>query len=83
MNSDQFELWPSEVARLPWGGQSPRGLTRGAKVLYLRREPGKDDRFFADVDQYDLFRAAITGRHRYGGAPTVTPLPHGGRRRRG
>jgi len=25
----------------PWGGRSPRGLTKGAKVLFSRREPSK------------------------------------------
>ncbi len=28
MNSDQLDLWPDEVAALPWGGQSPRALAR-------------------------------------------------------
>ena len=37
---EQFDLWPEWLAGLPWGGRSPRGLTRGAKVLYSRREPG-------------------------------------------
>lgn len=26
--------------KIPWDGRDPRALTRGAKLLYLRREPG-------------------------------------------
>ena len=59
----------------PWDGRSPRDLTKIKKLLFLRREPQKDDRFFVDPGQYDLFRAAIRGRRRYGGAPTLFPLP--------
>jgi len=70
----QLDLWAREVARLPWNGQSPRSLTRVNKSLFLRREPQKDDCFFVDPDQYDLFRAAIPGRPQYGGAPTLLPL---------
>ena len=76
MISSQLELSLS-MERLPWEGKSPRSLTRGAIALFLRREPQKDDRFFVDPDQYDLFLAAITGRPRYGGAPTLVPLPRG------
>jgi len=79
MNSGQLDLWPSEVARLPWGGRSPRSLTltRCSKALFLRREPQKDDCFFVDPKQYDLFRAAIPGRFQYGGAPLLVPLRGG------
>ena len=28
MNSDQLDLWPDEVAVLPWGGQSPRAMAQ-------------------------------------------------------
>jgi len=71
----QLDLWGWSVDDLPWGGQSPRALTRAAKALFLRREPQKDDSFFVDPDQYDLFLAAITGRPQYGGAPSLLPLP--------
>ncbi len=73
----QLELWELEVARLPWRGQSPRVLTKGHLSLFLRREPQKDDRFFVDPNQYDLFLAAIPGRPLYGGAPSLLPLPGG------
>ena len=74
MNSTQLDMWPSEVVALPWGGRSPRSLTRAAKALFFKRERQKNDRFFVDPDQYDLFRAAIPGRPQYGGAPTLLPL---------
>jgi len=77
MNSDQLELWPAmslEERRRPWGGRSPRGLTRGHKSLFLRREPQNDDGFFVDPGQYDLFLEAIQGRPRYGGAPLLVPF---------
>jgi len=73
--STQLDLWESELAVLPWRGQSPRGLTRIAKALFLRREPQKDDRFFVDPDQYDLFRAAKKRPPSYRGAPLLVPLP--------
>jgi len=79
MISDQLELSLRDTrVRIPWGGQSPRGLTRGCKALFLRREPQNDDGFFTDTDQYDLFLAAIPGRSRYGGAPSLLPLPFEG-----
>ena len=71
----QLDLWEAELVKLPWRGQSPRVLTRASKALFFRREPRKDDRFFVDPNQYDLFRAAIPGRPQYGGAPTLQPLP--------
>ena len=78
MISDQLNLRLEDPrVRIPWGGISPRDLTRSRLALFSRQEPQKDDRFFVDPDQYDLFLAAITGRHRYGGAPSLLPLPGG------
>ena len=74
MNSTQLDLFEAEVARLPWRGQSPRGLTKVAKSLFLRREPQKDACFFVDPFQYDLFPVAKRGPPRYGGAPSLLPL---------
>ena len=73
----QYDLFPEEVGRLPWGGRSPRGLTRGANLLYLRREPQKDERFFVDPEQTDLFPAAITGPLQYEGAPLLLEVLDG------
>jgi len=38
---DLFEGTRHAVNRVPWAGRSPRDLTRGAKLLFLRREPQK------------------------------------------
>ena len=74
MYSAQLDLWQAELDALPWQGQSPRALTRVAKALFLRPEPQKDDRFFADPDQTDLFHAAKKGPRASLGAPTLLPL---------
>ncbi len=58
MNSAQLDLWEGELDALPWRGKSPRGLTRGRKLLFFRREPQKSERFFVDPEQYELFPAA-------------------------
>ena len=73
----QVDLWESQLEALPWRGRSPRELTKSRIALFLRREPQKDDCFFVDPDQYDLFRAVIQGRPRYGGAPLLIPLRGG------
>ena len=75
MYSDQLDLWEDEVEAMPWRGQSPRALTRTAKALFLSESGKKHERFFVDPNQYDLFLAAIKGRFRYGGAPSLLPLP--------
>jgi len=77
MNSTQLDLWEPEVNALPWRGVSPRALTRAAKALFLSREAQKDDRFFVDPNQLDLFRAVRKRRPQYGGAPTLRRLPDG------
>jgi len=80
MNSLQLDLWEREVAVLPWRGVSPRSLTRVQISLFLSREAQKDERFFVDPDQFDLFRAAKKlPPRKYGGAPLLLPLPQEGR----
>jgi len=77
MNSRQLDIWQVELDGLPWQGRSPRGLTRAAKALFLRREPQKDDSFFIDPNQYDLLpeaRKRLPSR----GAPLLVPLDEGG-----
>ncbi len=51
-DSDQLELalFPTE----PWGGRSPRVLTKGWKPLYLRPEPPGHEVFF-DREQLELW----------------------------
>ena len=74
MNSDQLDLFEAELSRLPWRGQSPRALTKIGLGLFSRREPQKDDSFFIDPDQLELFPAAITRRGSLP-APLLLPLP--------
>jgi len=61
MNGSQLDLWEGEVSRMPWRGKSPRELTRGAIALFLRRKPQKDERFFVDPDQVDIWPAGVEG----------------------
>ncbi len=71
-----LELGDARVS-IPWNGVSPRLLTKASKVLFLSQEAQKDDRFFVDPFQMDLFHEAIKKRHRYGGAPLLVPLKGG------
>jgi len=73
----QYDLF-LEVAVLPWGGRSPRDLTKARISLFLRREPQKDERFFVDPDQIDMFRRRQKKSPQYGGSPTLLPLPRRG-----
>jgi len=75
----QLSLLPVLFAGQPWMGCSPRALTKIHKALFLRREPQKDDRFFVDPDQYDLFRAVRKMPHQYDGAPLLKEVGHGSR----
>ncbi len=77
MNSEQLDLFEGEVARLPWRGRSPRDLTRVGLGLFLRREPQKDDRFFVDPNQVEMFPVAMRKPPEYQGAPLLRPLPGG------
>ena len=73
----QLELFPLEVIDLPWGGVSPRVLTRAHKRFIFNRE-GKNLRdFFADPDQLVLRLTREKRRRRPSsqGAATLLPLP--------
>ena len=63
---------------LPWDGRSPRSLTRSAKALFFKRERQKNERFFVDVNQMDLFSRRQPGLPQYGGAPSLLPVPKEG-----
>ena len=72
MNSTQLELPFSEWLREPWSGVSPRTLTKGYIPLFLRREPQKDDRFFVDPNQVDMWLPAKKApRAPARGAPSI------------
>ena len=67
----QLELPFEEWRREPWAGKSPRALTRGSLALFLRREPQKDERFFVDPDQLELWPVADKAPWKYQGAPLL------------
>ena len=72
----QLDLELSDIrVRIPWSGESPRSLTRVQIALFLKRERQKDDCFFVDPDQLDLFLEATVGPLGYRGAPLLLPLP--------
>jgi len=58
VNSDQLELELDDDRPVrPWGGRSPRSLTKCGKLFKLSAiPPGGPDRVFTpDPDQYTLF----------------------------
>ena len=61
-------------ARVPWGGQSPRSLTRVAILLSSQRERAGDVQY-VDPAQYDLFDRGAGQAHKrsfiYEGAPLL------------
>jgi len=71
VNSEQLDLWQAELDALPWQGQSPRALTKARIAVFLRREPQKDDRFFVDPNQIDLWLPAKKAPRKYRGAPLL------------
>ena len=71
-----LDLFPGE----PWGGRSPRGLTRvTASVIFEPARPPHE--VFFDPEQFELWRAdgahGVKGVRRVlsPGAPTLLPLP--------
>ena len=74
--SDQLELnlFPCE----PWGGRSPRALTRVGSGFILNQEVPEAARFFVDPEQLMIWAvptaAPSEGPRRYGGAPSLLPL---------
>ncbi len=53
----ELELFPGS----PWGGRSPRALTKGRDWLFSRRKPPRHG-VLNDPDQLDLFRGDPKGR---------------------
>jgi len=76
---DQLEMWPGlleEERRLPWGGRSPRGLTRVAmSPIFKARAAKKDDRFdlTGQIDLWPAKKKAPGGSSP--GAPLLLDLP--------
>ena len=70
----QLDLWQAAVDALPWGGRSPRDLTKARNALFSKREEAKTLVVMPDPRQVDMFDAAIKGSPEYQGAPLLFPL---------
>ena len=67
----ELQLFPGE----PWGGRSPRALTRARSGFIFKPQGVKDERFFVDPLQLDLFAIdRIPPRKLYSGAPLLVDL---------
>jgi len=79
---DQLELRLGEeflvgAARLPWGGRSPRALTRGYERFILKAQAKKSVRDSVDPNQYDLWLSTKKAPWLYQGAPLLQDLHKG------
>ena len=73
--SDQLSLeLPGllDAARVPWGGRSPRGLTRVqlSPIFKAQAEKSVSD-FVSDENQYDLWLPIQRAPWKYQGAPLL------------
>ncbi len=67
----ELELYPGE----PWGGRSPRGLTRAALGLIFKPQGVKSVSDFVDPAQLELFELDKGSSLFEGGAPSLLPFP--------
>ncbi len=71
---DGDQLFLDLLPREPWGGRSPRELTRGFALLSSRQEPPRHEVFFA-ADQLELWMVdrphGEKGPRMYSGAPLL------------
>ncbi len=71
----ELELLDAGHARsAPWGGVSPRVLTRAHKRFTLKAQAAKSTSDFVDPEQYDLWLPAKKGPFVYEGAPLLVAL---------
>ncbi len=78
-DSDQLELWQAmvlEERRMPWGGRSPRALTRTAMNPIFKAGAAKSVSELLASDQLELWSIKERGPG-YAGAPLLIPLPGG------
>jgi len=78
LNSTQLELELDDVRlNLPWGGRSPRGLTRAATSVILKARAAESMSEFVDPAQSEIFVARSKRRPQYEGAPLLRRLENG------
>jgi len=73
---DQLELFSPgayEILRIPWGGLSPRALTRGSKVVILKAQAGRSVSAAVLLDLFETDKIR-KGARVYSGAPLLFPL---------
>jgi len=80
LDCDQLLLGLSDLeeARQPWGGRSPRGLTKAFRRFTLKAQAEKSvSDFVSDENQYDLWLPIKKAPWIYQGAPLLKDLdPH-------
>ena len=72
---DQLELFlPREAGyvRVPWGGLSPRALTRGHGRFTLKAQAAKSVRDSADAEQLEFWATGEKAPWVYQGAPLLS-----------
>ncbi len=78
MNSEQLELALDDVRlKIPWGGQSPRGLTTAYERFTLKTQGAEKRERFSLCARCDYYIVTTRGGPTRGGAPTLLPLPKG------
>ncbi len=75
----QLDFWPLEVAALPWGGRSPRELTRSFNTFIFEARADPVTCRFRDPNQLQLSleRRSDSQGPVYDGAPLLLPLTGG------
>jgi len=73
-HGEQLALLPAAAGGCeePWGGQSPRALTRGFRVGILKAQAAKSMSDFVDREQCDLWLPKIEAPWVYQGAPLLS-----------
>ncbi len=75
-DSDQLELELNDARIvLPWGGRSPRALTRVVLSGIFKAQAEKKRERFDLTDQIDMFDPSTEAPRIYRGAPLLVPLP--------
>ncbi len=78
---EQLELFEGGPvsSRIPWGGRSPRALTRVALGLILKAQAAKSIGVTADPGQFEIWPERSKGGPLYEGSAPLLPLPWEGK----